>query len=781
MAALVCAAEMLASATAHAINNHCTSDCSSDGAVTIDELIKSVNIALGSASVMTCPHADRDSDGDVEISELITGVNKELVGCALLKIDLDVYNSTAAQVTLVGTRISGPSAGVGEQTTYTKTISNVSCASPTLGSPCNCPQAAGGFCRVVEDLAPGIWRHEICVDTTGGTCSSLTQQKQYRKGVLSEDANAAAVLSWTAFRSVSTVSTLNDSGTGSLRQAIIDANNASAPALVQFKRDVFTGTQTSTITMTGSSNLLLQGRYMQIDGTDPSGDPSPTDLWSNRTFRRQVVLTNTTANTAGGAFAFGMGATAVDHAEIVGLAISRTLGSSTNDQDLVVFHGGANTKFNRLLTSRLDGGAGTFSTGASGLDCIESSDVTTVEGEANVIDDTEVRHCRNMGIKSEKGYLQVSRSWVHNNLRGGLQALLASGRIVTAENLIESNGRNVNATPVDDNANQIAAQGPGATPGPGTPTPTPAMLEVKTRGDIIRLGVDSAIAARDNTKVTIADTYVCGMSGRSGGPAPTPNIGGNGISFTVNSGSQPVSVRGTTVVYNNGSGVQLEGTLSGNFDFGDDSNAAAGNNAFTRNVQNSSNSRANFENNTPQGVLARRNEWEHCGNANTGCTTNISQDFPLDGHSSPVQYQPAQPHRADPTLNNGRFPLAVTSVSPRIISAGNQTVRAFGLGFNAIEGHASGGNCLTTPAAENNCSTLKGTCVRADFGSGFTEVDVEAVTPTMVAFKWPTSQGLCTQPLDLEICKNIASGMSTEEECRRLDNQLCTNGPPILE
>ena len=50
--------------------------------MTVDELIKGVNIALGTTSVETCPSFDTDGDGAVTINELIAAVNRALTGCA---------------------------------------------------------------------------------------------------------------------------------------------------------------------------------------------------------------------------------------------------------------------------------------------------------------------------------------------------------------------------------------------------------------------------------------------------------------------------------------------------------------------------------------------------------------------------------------------------------------------------------------------------------------------------------------------------------------------------
>lgn len=59
----------------------CVGDCHADGAVTVDELVLAVNIALGQAGPATCPGLDRNEDGAVTIDELVTAVNNALGGC----------------------------------------------------------------------------------------------------------------------------------------------------------------------------------------------------------------------------------------------------------------------------------------------------------------------------------------------------------------------------------------------------------------------------------------------------------------------------------------------------------------------------------------------------------------------------------------------------------------------------------------------------------------------------------------------------------------------------
>ena len=59
----------------------CIGDCDGDGSVTVDDLIKMTNIALGTASVDTCLAGDSSGDGTISVDEIIQAVNKALGGC----------------------------------------------------------------------------------------------------------------------------------------------------------------------------------------------------------------------------------------------------------------------------------------------------------------------------------------------------------------------------------------------------------------------------------------------------------------------------------------------------------------------------------------------------------------------------------------------------------------------------------------------------------------------------------------------------------------------------
>lgn len=59
----------------------CAGDCDNNGSVTISELVRGVNIALGNTAVEQCPAMDRNGNGAVAINELVGAVGNALNGC----------------------------------------------------------------------------------------------------------------------------------------------------------------------------------------------------------------------------------------------------------------------------------------------------------------------------------------------------------------------------------------------------------------------------------------------------------------------------------------------------------------------------------------------------------------------------------------------------------------------------------------------------------------------------------------------------------------------------
>jgi hypothetical protein len=59
----------------------CVGDCGDDGAVTVDEILTMVNVALGNAQVSDCNAGDANGDGQITVDEILTAVNNVLYGC----------------------------------------------------------------------------------------------------------------------------------------------------------------------------------------------------------------------------------------------------------------------------------------------------------------------------------------------------------------------------------------------------------------------------------------------------------------------------------------------------------------------------------------------------------------------------------------------------------------------------------------------------------------------------------------------------------------------------
>lgn len=60
----------------------CAGDCDKNATVTVDELVRGVNMALGTSTAATgCSAFDLNSDGNVTVDELIAAVNRALGGC----------------------------------------------------------------------------------------------------------------------------------------------------------------------------------------------------------------------------------------------------------------------------------------------------------------------------------------------------------------------------------------------------------------------------------------------------------------------------------------------------------------------------------------------------------------------------------------------------------------------------------------------------------------------------------------------------------------------------
>ena len=73
----------------------CVGDCDESGAVTVDEILRAVSIALGAAAPGLCPAADADGSGRVTVDEIVTTVQLALAGCPAVATPTATPTATA--------------------------------------------------------------------------------------------------------------------------------------------------------------------------------------------------------------------------------------------------------------------------------------------------------------------------------------------------------------------------------------------------------------------------------------------------------------------------------------------------------------------------------------------------------------------------------------------------------------------------------------------------------------------------------------------------------------
>jgi hypothetical protein len=736
----------------------CEGDCNGDNQVTVVELIKMVSIALQENPIALCPPGDLNGDGAVTIDEVCRAISIALNGCPLLptptpqgaQLKLRVTNkqSSAALACFNGVLMGVGAGGL---------PSRYGCA-PTPAAGCtplcqsvttNCPQ--GGCLVDAGNLSPGVWLHQVIVPTPACTPGPPCKpQVQRTRSLLVVDPNAPNTVDWSVFRHVFTVTSSGDdcdvsyctsNAICTLRCAI---QKAASDTLIQFKDTgvlPFAG-----ITVAGDPvNMMANG--LVIDGTDQDGNPSALDDFGVRKFK--VTIGETGPASSAGQLTFKN-----QNGQLLGLDITRAQLSDGLDQDVVRFGGGSGSKNNRISTCRLDGSAkdkptaeGTDPIPATGKDCVDvgpTPGATTGFSDANVIENSELRSCWDRGVKSQNGYMIVRDSWIHNNLRGGLFAMVPNGHIKAERNLIENNGKNgttASGQVTRQDATQIAAQSKGN---------AAAASEVQTDGNIIRTGPGRGIFLDDRSVATLANDYVCGITANAVAP-------GNGLATNANAG--PVTVSGTTCVYNAGAGVSVNNNSSTSFGTG----STSGSNAFTQNGTG-----GNFQNATsPQSqIQAQNNQWQHCGNG--AACGSVSADY-----TGPVAVGTPQAHRNPPAFQIDGF-------SPSKVATPGALIRILGKGFNAIEGHPTGGNCTTVVAQNNTCGsppnmTPNGTCVEFEqtFGANdWKPAEVQAVTPTEVVVKWPFSMG-CSNHVRVRVRRRNTT--SSGYDTALAPSSFCTN------
>lgn len=134
---------LLAASTARA---QCVADCDENGRVTVDEIVRAVNIALGVQQVASCTSADRDADGSVTVDEILASVQHGLTGCPASPTPTQ---TSTPDSTFTPTPTATVTATATETATPTTTATSTPTATPTGNRP---PELT---CRDVYIAYPG--------------------------------------------------------------------------------------------------------------------------------------------------------------------------------------------------------------------------------------------------------------------------------------------------------------------------------------------------------------------------------------------------------------------------------------------------------------------------------------------------------------------------------------------------------------------------------------------------------------------------------------------------
>lgn len=595
-------------------------------------------------------------------------------------------------------------------------------------------------CGTIADLRPGAWIHRL--STAVG--DSLPQRQTQATVVLAGD-GASNALTWDLYARTFTVAAASeDELRRQLDEAAAYADATGERALVLFDHDIFPGSaEPRTIDLSRRlcardgrhAGLCLTGSNILVDALDDRGEPGAVIL-SVGTRAAQVARIYGELNVLRGLVFAG--------------STSSTL---TAQADTVAFAGPAalaNRLENCIVRGPAVGDGISVETGAG-----------TLYGAENVIVDSEITGAAGVGLKVTTGArAAVRRSCLHGNRNGGALATLG-GRLAAIENLVQHNA-------------------PGKAPSGlavGSSGEHGARSTLVTAGNIIRFNGARGVSVTDAADAVLVDDYVTdnqfvgarvetttpgaaplasfegvalvcnhndGLSGTcepSLDPAGTPCltdadccgigagccVGDDGCAMPVRCASR--APQGFGVVLARCDGCELAIVELGN-------PGGLGGNAFTLNNNTYPNSLGvNLLQGLPGLTVARGNQWERCGSGASCDLAAVAAGDVRLADGADIDLGNASAARADVPL--------ITDVSVGRPRAG-EVVRIFGRGFNAIDGAA----CSRARAPVNACSAENprvvrqnlsryGNLVQITIAGQTSTVDVDAVTPTMLAFRMP--------------------------------------------
>jgi len=460
-------------------------------------------------------------------------------------------------------------------------------------------------CGMLHGLAPGRWHHSLQV------LKPNSGQLQDRKSLLVAGSPANSI-GYVAFASVFTVTSAANTGVGSLRQLLQNADGVPKPLLIQFDPTVFPAGIATAVELEFPLPSLATDD-VTIDGTDSNGD------MGNR-------IIDAGAQPIGALTITG----ARNH--VIGLRL-RNAGANNRD---VLSITGSGADANLVEKTIIDRAA---SADGIGIDDHAGKDF---DDTVNIIRDCEISGASDKGIKvTLNAYARVERSWVHGNSNGGIQATLG-GHVEAWSNLVENNFGATAQNGLSANANDDPMM------------PETGFSALRTRGNISRGNGANGISIRAFSLGDLHDDYLA-------------TNGSSGLRVFNDVGPPATAVvQGTSAVCNavDGAVVANESTA----DFGGGPLGSPGNNAFAQNDLPGGGS--NLRNATTATVSAQNNQWEHCGGG-LDCTPTPIAAFDLSDHGLNTPFEPAQAHRAQqPVITSVEATKGETGELLRIFGSG---------------------------------------------------------------------------------------------------------------
>ncbi len=640
-------------------------------------------------------------------------------------------------------------------------------AAASYATTLHCHGAGVVPCGAVDDLQPGAWVHRLST-----TVTDSAPQLQARQSVLLGAATGAAsnVIVWTVYPSTFVV---GGAAEADLRGALDAAasftrDHDGSPALVTFDRTVFPGAGApSTIELTSGlcaadgrhAALCIDASHLVVDALDARGDRGGVVLSVATTAAPLLRLYGADDLFRGLVF---------EGSRVADLAVQA-------DTVAIVGAAARRNRFEQcLVRGPTKGDAVSVQSGAG--QSLDGGDAS------NTIDDCELTGARDRGLKiTTGGRATLEASCLHDNRNGGAQVTLG-GALTAIDNLIQHN--------VPGSSQSGLAGGAAGDGG--------ARNTLVSRGDIVRFSGARGISVTDAADATFRDDYVADnqftgarVESTIPGNAPSAAFRGvalvcnhnGGITGTCRSAASDDGALCTTDADCCGTGsgccagdpdcampvrcvppapqgfgavlAACDGCPAPSGDFGTDADPGA--NALTLNVNVYPNALgANLLQGVPGLALdASGNQWEHCGTTASCDTGSVAvADVQLaSGASVDVGAPPGPRYGA---------PVALT-VSPARPRAGD-LVRVFGSGFNAVDGAACAQ--ATTPVAacssgnprvaQANRASRYGNRVLLTMAGQTFPVDLDAVTPTMLAFRMPFD---CFAPAGAQVSRRNVDGI----------------------